>query len=242
MKKKKMLLIVITLFLVAIAIMLTNFYPLLFMKPVATGVITNTEVLAVKDRMGTMYAIQSDEGYILIDAGSDVKALEKTLQQENISTEIVKSIFLTHSDADHVAAVSLFLNASVYMSEDELQMVNGEIKQGKNNSNSILNSIGLNNIMLLEDEQEVTIGEHTIKGIKAPGHTTGSMAYLVDKDYLFTGDCFRVSNNKLLTHPFTRDEQLSEVSIRRLYDIIGSTKLTFTTHYGYYKSNALKID
>lgn len=95
---------------------------------------------------------------------------------------------------------------------------------------------------MLKDEQEINIGGRTIKCIKAPGHTTGSMAYIVDKDYLFSGDCFRVRDNKLLVHPFTRDEQLSKDSIKKLYDAIGGTKLTFTTHYGCYESSELIIN
>jgi glyoxylase-like metal-dependent hydrolase (beta-lactamase superfamily II) len=240
-KKKIILLSVAAFFVVIIAVLLFNFYPMLVMKPIATGIIENTDILAIKN-MSNVYVLSSGEGYILIDAGSNAKNLEKVLQQENISIESVTHIFLTHSDGDHVAAVTLFPNAAVYMSEDELQMINGEITQGKNNRKSILNDFGLDNIVLLQDKQEIFIGEHTIKCVKMAGHTPGSMLYVVDEEYLFSGDCFRVSSNKILTHPFTRDEKLAKESINRLYDMIRGTKYTFTAHYGYFESNSLTID
>ncbi len=243
MKKKIIPAAIIALVLLVIALLLPNFYPLLLMKPTRTGVISNTEILAVKESIGNVYVIQSSEGLILIDAGLNANALKKALEKENISNSSVKHILLTHSDGDHVAAVSQFPNAKVYMSEDELQMVNGEITQGKNNSKSKLKYIGLDTILLLTDEQEITIGEHTIKCIKVPGHTTGSMAYIVDEEYLFTGDSFRVKDNKILIHPFSRDEQLSKSTIDKLLTtIIGDTKYTFTTHYGYFQSADLKMD
>lgn len=241
-KRRRLLVIAIIVLLIVLAVALINFYPLIFMKPIDTGKIPSTEVFVIKDWVANVYTIQSSEGYILIDAGFNAKTIKKTLEQENILPEDIKHIFLTHSDDDHVAAVELFPNASVYMSQDELQMVNGEIQQGKNNSKSKLNDIGLENIILLTDNQYITIGEYMIKCISAPGHTTGCMAYVVNEKYLFSGDCFRVNNSKLSVHPFTRDEQLCQDSIKKLYEVIGDTEYTFTSHYGYHVSSNLIND
>ncbi|WP_242843277.1 MBL fold metallo-hydrolase [Kineothrix alysoides] len=234
------LIIVIALALLAATIIPFNEYPVLFMKPSKTGKIQDSEILAVKNKIGNMYFINSSDGYILIDAGSDIKAVEKIIQQENISD--VRHIFLTHSDHDHVASLGLFTDANIYMGEDELQMVNGETKRERNKNNSLPDGIGLDDLILLKDEQKIKIGEHTIRCVKAPGHTTGSMIYILDNDYIFLGDSCKISNNKLDIHPFTMDEALSRESIQKISKLIKGTEFTLTSHYGHYKSSDLVID
>lgn len=219
-----------------------NFYPLLSMKPAETGEIGDTEIIAVKNRSNSVYFIESNDGYILIDAGSDISAMEKSLEDVGIAPNDVKHVFLTHSDSDHVAALLLFSNAEIYMSEDELQMINGETKRDKRNSNSLPDGIKQDAIVLLTQEQELTIGEHKVICIKAPGHTPGSIVYILDDDYLFSGDSFKINNDTIDIHPFTMDSETSEKTIQDLYSVIQSTKFTLTAHYGYYKSVDLVIE
>jgi glyoxylase-like metal-dependent hydrolase (beta-lactamase superfamily II) len=236
------LLIAVAVFLVAIVALCIRFRALFSMKSVMSGYIENTGVLAIKSGMNNLYAINSSEGYIFIDGGSSAKAIEQVLQKENIPAESVRHIFLTHSDSDHTAAASLFPGAAIYMGENELQMVNGEITKGKNNSNSSLHNKGIENIVLLGDNQEIIIGGRTIKCLKMPGHTTGSMIYIVDGDYLFSGDCFMVAGNKIGVHPFTRDAKLAQESINSLYETLIKTNFTFTSHYGYFPSKDLTVN
>ena len=40
----------------------------------------------------------------------------------------------------------------------------------------------------IEDWQEFQLGEHKIKAIPTPGHTEGGMSFLVDNEFLFSGD------------------------------------------------------
>lgn len=239
---KKIVIIIGVMVLIVIVLALIKYYPIFLMKPAPTGKVQDAGVVVIKDGVVNMYAIQSGEEYILIDVGSNAGNIEKALAQENIPPENVSHIFLTHSDADHVGAIGLFPNALVYMSENELQMVNGEITDGKNNRNSKLKTVGLEKIILLTDNQEIVIGEYHIKCISVPGHTPGSMAYVVNGDYLFSGDGFRVEQNKLSLSPFTRDEQSSIDSIYLLSKTIEGTKITFTGHYGYYESAMLEVE
>ena len=240
--KRKILIGAGAILLIAVAAALINFYPFLFMTPASTGKVQDTDVFVIKDAVANMYAVQLDDEYILVDLASTTPTVEKALEQGNISPENVKYILLTHSDADHVGTIGLFPNASVYMSENELPMVNGDITQGKNNSKSVLHDVGLENIILLSDNQELTIGEHKIKCISVPGHTPGSMAFVIDETYLFSGDSFKVRDNKLELSPYTRDTQLSQESISKLMVVIESTKFTFTGHYGYYESSELTVN
>ena len=114
------------------AIILADVYPVFFMKPLDTGIIPDTDITVVRNGIANAYCIKSSEGYILIDVGADSEAFKKSLQEKNISIADVKHIFLTHSDNDHVGAIGLFPYANVYMSEDELPMINGEMARNGN--------------------------------------------------------------------------------------------------------------
>ncbi len=236
---KKVFYIILALFLVIVAISAIYFLPLLSMKPSETGKITDTEIISVKNVIGNMFFVRASDGYIVVDAGSDKSAVEKSLSDENISPEEVKHILLTHTDADHVASLSLFSNAKIYLNQDELQMVNGQTKRS-GNYNALPGGINLDDLILLQDEQELTLGDHKIKCISAPGHTPGSMAYLMNGEYLFSGDAFKVSDGVLSVHPYTMDEEKSKKTVHKIYDTIKESKLVLTAHYGNTKSTELK--
>lgn len=213
--------------------------PFLSMKPTPTGKIDHTEIFAVKNKLNSLYFIESDDGDILVDAGSDITAIRKTLQDFNIDPLNVKYVLLTHSDGDHVASLGLFPNATIYMSQKELQMINGTTKRSGNHYNTLPEEIERENFVLLTDEQELIIGQHKIICLDATGHTPGSMAFLFDGSYLFTGDAFKVNKNSLDVHPFSMDSDASKKSIQQLNDIIKDIKLVLTAHYGWQKSEDL---
>jgi hypothetical protein len=58
--------------LVIMSVLLFNFYPMLSMTPINTGIIADTDILAIKN-MSNAYILQSSEGYILIDTESSRK-------------------------------------------------------------------------------------------------------------------------------------------------------------------------
>lgn len=238
--KRRILFIAGGFVLIILTIILVQLSPLLSMKPAETGRIANSEIIAVKNNINSLYFIELEEGYALIDAGSNIKTIEKSLTDLSIPPESVKYILLTHSDSDHVAALSLFPQAKIYMSADELQMIDGTTKRGRNQSNALPEGIAQNSLILLDGEEELTIGNYTVRCIKIPGHTPGSMAYLFADNYLFTGDAVRVQNKTLGVHPFSMDADLSQQSIQKLKEIIGdSNLLVLTAHYGYYNADKL---
>lgn len=243
MKKtwKKVLFIVLAV-IVLIAVTVSAYvFPMLSMNPIETGEILNTGIYAIKNHSNNLFLVESADGYILVDAGSDADTIAKTLNQMFIDVLDVKYVLLTHSDYDHVASLTLFPNAQLLVSEDELQMVNGQTKRNVFSSNTLPSSIHSERLALLADGQELKLGEHTVICVKAPGHTLGSMVYLFDGKYLFTGDAFKVSDNVVDVHPFTMDRQISRESMRKLEDIIDKSQLVLTAHYGYYQTNALIV-
>ena len=237
MKKtvKWVLLVVAAIIVILAGIGSCSFFPLLVMKPAKTGYIPDTNIYSVKNVMNTVYFIKTDSGYIMIDAGSNAKKFEASLKEAAIDTNDVKWIFLTHSDYDHVDSLPLFPNANIYMGKDELPLINGTVKRNKLGGNVLPAGIDINAIILLSDGQELSFDGTNVECVKAPGHTPGSMAYLVDGRYLFTGDAFMVSKGSMGIHPYTMDADLAKKTIERLKKIITGGAVALTAHYGYHE-------
>ena len=212
------------------------------MRPAKTGHIDGTKISAVKNIMNSLYLISSLDGYILVDAGTNAKAAEKAIRKLHINPDDVKYILLTHSDYDHVASLPVFRNAKIYMGEDELQMINGTTRRNKSSYNSLPEGIRQESITLLKDGEILNLLNHQILCMKAPGHTTGSMMFLLDGMYLFTGDALRVSGKKLGVHPFSMDEDMALKTIQIKEEIITGSNLVLTAHYGYYPGEELSLN
>ena len=87
---------------------------------------------------------------------------------------------------------------------------------------------------LLKDKQEVSVGNIVVKGISSPGHTKGSMSYLVNGEYLFVGDSMALVNGRVHTFPMfiNMDANTQKESIRKLAKV-KNVKIMFTAHSGY---------
>ena len=234
MKKytKRVLFVVLAIFIVFVIISLFYYYPMLVMPSVETGKVTDTNIYTV-NAWSAVYCIKTDTGYLAIDAGLSSGKLQESLKNVGIDPNDVKWIFLTHSDGDHVAALSLFQNADIYMNEDELALINGTVKRTVFYGNSMPSGIDIDKIKLLADNQELLFDGTKIRCIKAPGHTIGSMVYLVDDKYLFTGDAFKIKNGKTSVHPYSMDKELSKKTIEQLKKFIDTCSI-MTSHYGLY--------
>jgi glyoxylase-like metal-dependent hydrolase (beta-lactamase superfamily II) len=83
--------------------------------------------------------------------------------------------------------------------------------------------------------------ETAVKAVKAPGHTSGSMVYLIDNKFVFTGDALRVNQGKAVVHPYSMDEGRAKQTIAGLKETIEAIEATegspriLTAHYGYYE-------
>jgi len=83
------------------------------------------DIYAIRTKNANFYVIKDIEEYIAIDAGCNEKMAKNELRKLNINPDKITSVFLTHTDPDHIAALSLFKNATIYISCEEIQMING---------------------------------------------------------------------------------------------------------------------
>ncbi len=196
--------------------------------PLQTGEVVSG-IYAVGDDFVNLYLIKSDKGYIAIDAANNALSVKRELKKAKIPSDSIVAVFLTHTDKDHVAALPLFRNARVYLSKDEVKMLTGEVRKM-----GMKNRIACSHYTTLIDNQTLVIGQTHVRGILTPGHTCGSMSYVVNDSCLFIGDALSLKAGKVgeFNHFFNLDNALAVKSIHKLARLTG-VKYTFTAHYGY---------
>jgi len=187
-------------------------------------------VFSIQDGYVNVYLIKDDSNYIAIDAGNNIEVVAQELKKLNIDPDKVIAILLTHTDADHTASISLFKNAKTYFSLQEEKLLTGE----KSRFLFFGNKIDAKEYILIKDQAIFTIGKTKVKGILMQGHTFGSMCYLINDKFLFTGDALSLKEGKIVKFPtlFNTD---SKTALKSMENIIGlaNAEYIFTAHHGY---------
>lgn len=131
------------------------------------------------------YGITTEKAAIVIDPGKYTRDIAEFLKNNSDKTRL---ILLTHAHYDHISGA------------EQLRRETGvKIAIGKGDepalSDSTLNLSGrytpevspFNADYIIEDEEEFTVGDLTVKAYETPGHTKGGVCYLIG-DCLFSGD------------------------------------------------------
>jgi hydroxyacylglutathione hydrolase len=238
MKKKKScflrLIFISFIFLIIVALAALVYYYLYLNYDEKISCRVTEDVIMINDLHSSMYLIKTKDSYIVVDAGYFNGIIEKGLEYNSIDPKKINAVLLTHTDFDHQGAIDIFSNATIYLSKDEYYMV-----KDKENRISFVpyftNKMNFKNYILLNDGDELTIGERKIKCISLPGHTRGSMGFIIDSKYLFSGDAFRIKNGKLqlpFKKFFTMDVLKMENSLRKVAQLEG-IKYIFSGHSGF---------
>lgn len=185
---------------------------------------------AVKDKDVNVFIYTDGEHAIGIDAGYGKESLSAKLRKLPIPPQAVTHLFLTHSDRDHVGGLGCFPNAHVYLSKDEEQMIDGTTARL---FRLLRNRRIARPYTLLADDDVVTVGSITVRAIATPGHTPGSMSYLVNDGVLFTGDTLTLRDGRVHTfyRLFNMDTPTQRESIRKLARL-ENVSLLCTAHTG----------
>jgi glyoxylase-like metal-dependent hydrolase (beta-lactamase superfamily II) len=199
------------------------------MHAIETGLIVDN-IYAVKNDFVNMFLIKDSTNYIAIDAGKDLDVVEAELKKLNIDPKKVTTVLLTHTDPDHAAGLPLFTNAKVYLSKYEVDMLTGEQQKIP----GVSNSISVKDYNLLENNETKTFANIKVFNILTEGHTTGSLCYLINDKYLFTGDILSLKNGKIdISVKFLDlDHDLATKSISKITKLPTATHI-FTAHFGY---------
>jgi glyoxylase-like metal-dependent hydrolase (beta-lactamase superfamily II) len=197
------------------------------LSPVKTGEMA-VGVYAIKDSYVNLFLVKTNTTCIAIDAGNHIKKIRQELDRLRIDPKKVAAVFLTHSDVDHTRGCALFENAVIYLSKAEEQMVNGQTRRFL----FMKNRLALPH-ELLEDNQVLNISGLEIRCLSTPGHTPGSMSFLVNDTCLFTGDSMGIKNKEIIPFNdlFNMDSRRQRKSITLLKDL-PKVESVFTAHYG----------
>lgn len=203
----------------------------MFFKPIKTQQLTEN-VYVVRTLISNFYIYTDGENTVCFDTGYLPIIIKRALRKFNIKIDSISHIFLTHSDYDHVGGINLFKNGQVYLSVDEEKMITFK----KPRVLLLFNKRIKRKYQLLNDGDITYVGKIKVKSITTPGHTPGSMSYLVNDSILFTGDTLTIRNGKI--KPFfwlqNMNTTLQKESIKKLLKI-DNIKFIFTGHTGYLK-------
>ena len=162
-------------------------------KPLNTGRI-DERVACVREWIANIFFYTKNGATIMIDAGYNYERLKEKMGWLDIDPASIQHILITHQDTDHVGALEqdselLFRDATVYLSEIENRYLTGEVRRKVFHGFYRLPMVKTDNKrVLLQDGQILNIDGIKIECLLVPGHSWGHMVYLIDDEYLFTGD------------------------------------------------------
>jgi hydroxyacylglutathione hydrolase len=203
----------------------------MYFRPIKTQKITEN-LYAVRTLISNFYIYTDGNNTVCFDTGYIPPIIRQALNKLNIDSNSISHIFLTHSDFDHAGGINVLKNGQIYLSQDEEKMITFK----KPRKLFIFNRRIKRNYSLLKDGDITYIGKIKVKAITTPGHTPGSMSFLVNDTILFTGDTLTIRNGEI--KPFFRlqnmNTKVQKESIKKLLKL-DNVKLICTGHTGYLK-------
>ena len=192
-------------------------------KPLNTGRI-DEHVACVREWVANIFFYTKNGVTIMIDAGYNYARLREKMGWLDIDPAAIRHILITHQDTDHVGALEtdserLFRDATVYIGEIENRYLTGETRRKVFHGLYKLPMVRMENKkVLLHDGEVFQIGDIKIECLLVPGHTWGHMVYLIDDEYLFTGDTiwFGADGGYCFIATLAEDNKLSVRSLEKL--------------------------
>ena len=192
-------------------------------KPLNTGRI-DEHVTCVREWIANIFFYTKNGITIMIDAGYNYARLREKMGWLDIDPSTIQHILITHQDTDHVGALEtdselLFRDATVYIGEIENRYLTGETRRKVFHGLYKLPMVKMENKkVLLRDGEIIHIGDIKIECLLVPGHTWGHMVYLIDDEYLFTGDTiwFGADGGYSFIATLAEDNKLSVQSLEKL--------------------------
>lgn len=201
----------------------------MFFSPIKTQKLSEN-IYAVRTLISNFYICTDGENTVCFDTGYVPPVIRAALRRLDIQSDSVSHIFLTHSDFDHTGGIGVFKNAQILISGAEEKMITFK----KPRALLFFNRRIKRSYQLLKDGDITYIGKIKVKSIETPGHTPGSMSYLVNDSFLFSGDTLTIRNGEI--KPFFRlqnmDTRQQKKSIQKLLKI-QNIKSIYTGHTGY---------
>ena len=178
-----------------------------------------------------MYVLDAGECLMAFDTGMRPAALVSEFARLGLDPARVGHVLLTHTDADHTGGLSALPGARVSLSKDEVPMVSRATARF---FGFIYNRPIARPCETLSDSRELSIGNARIRCLSTPGHTAGSMSFLVNGEILIVGDILNLDKGKAVMDraAINMDSVKRRASILKLARLDGISLLC-TMHSGY---------
>ena len=202
-------------------------------RPAATSKIEDN-LYSVRCLFVNFYILRINDSLILFDTGISKKMALRGFAKLKLSPDSVTHIFLTHSDRDHAGGAAAFPDALLILPAGEEQMINGK----KARRLFIYNKKPKEIYQLTGNNDILEIGGVEIKTLPVPGHTPGSVIYLINEEICVCGDLLRITRKRTLKQ-FMRlmnmNHKQNRDSFFAVAGILNSSRLLLSGHTGYLK-------
>ena len=127
--------------------------------------------------------------YLLVE-GETALLIDPVVKLDKLADYKISHCFATHGHADHIAEakkITDHFQIPLYLHKDETIFIKDDTY---NLSPYILGDSlePVENLRLLTDQEKIDFQGHLLETIHTPGHTKGSVMYLLDNKHLFSGD------------------------------------------------------
>jgi glyoxylase-like metal-dependent hydrolase (beta-lactamase superfamily II) len=199
------------------------------MEPYRTGKIANN-FYAVQSKNANYFVYINGTAAVCFDAGYKEREGKGEFKRLPIGPETVTHLFLTHSDVDHAGGADLFKNAEIYLSPDEEPLIDGTTPRS---FGRLYWNQPIERYTPVTDGDVFIIGNTHITAIATPGHTPGSMCYLINDEILVCGDTLILKDGRVrvLWPVYNMDTERERTSIRKLA-ALENIGLMVTAHSG----------
>ena len=174
-----------------------------------------------------MYLLTGTEKALLIDTGFGTIPLRKICES---LTNLPVTVALTHGHVDHIGGTGAFEEVWLAKEDRELYAEHSKEKVRQIFTKDELLPVK-GTCSYFTDEMGFELGDRSIKVVKTPGHSVGSVCFLDEKNrWMFTGDtCCKA--HVLLQMEYAATMMEYRKSLQRLIDLESYYDITWPGHH-----------